>query len=171
VEDQRGVVVRADVAPDQPLLEGPVNLVVLVVQKTVTADGIVTTQPLANAFVELTDLGRWVARDDSSSTDGSSGATDDTTTTTAEDTSNLDQGAVLDGGGRARFELRCVAAGAPGLSLRIPVLVVADPPPPSSGSTTSSTAPQSTTEEVALELPDCIDARSTTTSTPSSTTP
>ncbi|MFL6205289.1 MAG: carboxypeptidase-like regulatory domain-containing protein [Acidimicrobiales bacterium] len=166
VEDQRGVVVRADVAPDQPLLDDPVNLVVLVVQKTVTPDGMVSSQPVANAFVELTGLGRWVVRDDSSQTDG--GATDDSTTTTFDDTSSLDEGAVLDGSGRARFELRCAAPGAPGLALRIPVLVVAEPAPPASGSTTTTSQPTSSTQEVALELPDCIDTRSTTTTTTSS---
>jgi hypothetical protein len=172
VEDQRGVVVRADVAPDQPLLGDPVNLIVLVVEKTVTPDGVVSSRPVSNAFVELTGLGRWVVRDDSRQTDGGGGATDDSTTTTFEDTSNLDEGAVLDGTGRARFELRCAEAGAPGLALRIPVLVVAEPAPPASGSATTTSEPTSSTEEVSLDLPDCIDPhRTTTTTTSSSSTP
>ena len=180
VEDQRGVVVRADVAPDQPLLGEPVNLVVLVVQRTVRPDGVVSTTPVSSTFIELTGLGRWVVADDSGQTDGSTDSTDDTTADTTADTTSTtfgdpthaDEGAVLDGGGRARFELRCVEAGAPGLSLRIPVLVVAEPAPPPSGSTTTTTAPPPTTEEVALDLPDCIDSgATTTTTTPSSTTP
>jgi len=174
VEDQRGVVVRADVAPDQPLLEGAVNLVVLVVQKTVTPDGIVSSTPVANTFVELTGLGRWVVRDEAGETDGSTDGldgTDLTTSTTFEDNTTADQGVVLSAAGRARFELRCIHTGAPGLALRIPVLVAAAPGPPASGSTTT-TEPSEATEEVSLELPGCIDPQTTTTSTaPSTSTP
>jgi hypothetical protein len=166
VEDQRGLVVRADAAPDQPLVGSPVNVVVLVAQRTVTQDGIVSSTPLSGVFVELTGLGRWVLLEDGTTTD----ATSDTTSTTLEGGSP-DQGQVLSAAGRARFELECVAPGAPRLSLRIPVLVPADPAPPATGGTTTSTEPRQRTEEVALELPECGEPPSTTTSTttPSST--
>jgi hypothetical protein len=170
VEEQQGVVVRADVAPDQPLRGAPVNLVVLVVQRTVSPDGIIGTTPVGNAYVELSGLGRWVVRDDSSPS-GATDSTDGSTTSTFEAASS-EQGAVLSGDGRATFELRCVKAGAPGLKLRIPVLVAPQPAPTAPGSTTTEPAP--TTEEVALELPACIDPHATTTTTattPSSSAP
>ena len=164
VDDQRGVVVRADVAPDQPLVDNAVNLVVLVVQRVVGEDGVVRATPLTGTFVELTGLGRWVARDD------------DTTTTTFDDgsggSSALDQGATLSGTGRALFELHCIEAGAPGLALRIPVLVIPPPAPAGTGSTTTTTAaPTPTTEEVPLELPACANPAPATTVTPSTAAP
>jgi len=167
VDDQRGVVVRADVAPDQPLLDDAVNLVVLVVQRVVGDDGVVRSSPLGGTFVELTGLGRWVTRDDRGSA-----PTDDSTSTTFDDASggSLDQGAILSDAGRALFELHCVAAGAPGLALRIPVLVVPPPAPAGNGSTTTTTTTAPSTEEVALELPACVDPGATTT-TPSSSAP
>ena len=170
VDDQRGVVVRADVAPDQPLVDNAVNLVVLVVQRVVGDDGVVRATPLSGTFVELTGLGRWVTPDD-----GAPEPTDGTTSTTVDDGSadggTLDQGAILSGSGRALFELRCVEAGAPGLALRIPVLVIPPPAPPPPGSSATSTAPAPTTEEVALELPACVGPASPTTTTPSTSTP
>jgi hypothetical protein len=174
VEDQRGVVVRADVAPDRPVVGGAVNLVVLVVERTVSADGIVSSKPVTGAFVELTGLGRWVVRDDSEGTDGTDPSTDsfdDTTSTTFDDGGTADQGAVLSGTGKARFELRCVEAGAPGLQLRIPVLIAPEPAPAGTGSTTTTTEPPPTTEEVALELPDCAAPAATSTTTTATTTP
>jgi hypothetical protein len=172
VEDQRGAVVRADVAPDEPLVDRPVNLVVLVVQRTVSSDGIVSSTPVSNAYVELTGLGRWAVRDDrGGDTDGFTDSIDATTSTTFEDTGTADQGQVLDGAGRARFELQCLQAGDPHLALRIPVLFIPDPGPPATGSTTTTTAPAPTTEEVALELPACVDPETTTTTAPSTSTP
>jgi carboxypeptidase family protein len=174
VEEHRGVVVRADVAPDQPLRGAPVNLAVLVLERTVSPDGIVSSTPVGSSFVELTGLGRWVARDDTGQTDGSTDstdATDGTTSTTFDDGSTADQGAVLISG-RATFELRCVETGAPGLALRIPVVAAAAPAPPAGGSTTTTAAAAPTTEEVPLELPDCTAPQTaTTTTTPSSSTP
>jgi hypothetical protein len=159
VEDQRGVVVRSDVAPDQPVVDNAVNLVVLVVQRVVGDDGVVRARPLTGTFVELTGLGRWVARDDSTTTtildDGSGGG------------GSFDQGATLSGDGRATFELQCVQAGAPGLALRIPVLVIPPPAPAGTGSTTTTTAPGQTTEEVPLDLPACVDPAAANTTTPS----
>jgi len=164
VDDQRGAVVRADVAPDQPLVDGAVNLVVLVAQRVVGDDGVVRSSPLAGTFVELTGLGRWTARDDAGPS-----PTDDSTSTTLDEGGELDQGAILSSEGRAQFELRCVQAGAPGLELRIPVLVTPPAAPASSGSTTTTAAPVPTTEDVALDLPACVDPSAAP--TPSTSTP
>jgi hypothetical protein len=170
VEDQRGVVVRSDAAPDQPVLDGEVNLVVLVVQRTVGDDGVVRSTPLSGTYVELLGLGRWVLRDDDTT-----GTTDTTllpgpTTTTTFDDGGTSPGSFLSGAGTARFELRCVEAGAPGLSLRVPVVVVPDPAPPGTGSTTTTAAePVQGSEDVALELPACTDPGESR--TPPSSTP
>jgi hypothetical protein len=166
VEEQGGLVVRADAAPDQPVVDGPVNVVVLVAERTVSPDGIVRSTPLSGVFVELTGLGRWVARGE----DDFGAGTDDTTSTTFDDGFS-DMGQVLTGDGRARFELVCVSPGDPRLSLRIPVRLAPDPAPADPGSTTSSTAPRQSVEEVPLGLPSCSEApRSTTTTTSSSST-
>ncbi len=150
VEDQRGVVVRADVAPDAPALGAPVNLVVLVVQRTVDVDGVVRSAPLAGAVVELTGLGRWVLRDDT--------RVGDDTTTSSTFLEPADPTSVLSGAGRARFELVCTRTGAPGLALRVPVVVQAFPGAPPSGATTTTAAgPVTTSETVPLTLPACVD--------------
>ena len=168
VEEQGGLVVRADAAPDQPTLDNPVNVVVLVAHRTVSPDGIVRSTPLSGVFVELTGLGRWVARGGDEGVDFGGGPFDDTTTTTFDDSSS-DMGQVLTGDGRARFELMCVATGDPRLSRRVPVTWSPDPAPPDSGSTTSSTAPRQSSEEVPLELPPCVEPEPTTTTTTSGT--
>lgn len=175
LDDQRGVVVRADVAPDQPTVGAAVNLVVLVVRRTVAADGVVRSTPLAGITVELGGLGRWVLRDDDDGT-GDSG-TGDTTSTTFDTGTSIS--ARLTEGGRARFELRCLTAGASGLSLRVPVAIEAAPgtTTPAAPATTATSEPLVTVETVPLELPACADpapASTTTTSTgdgSSSTTP
>ena len=164
VEEQGGLVVRADAAPDQPQVDSPVNVVVLVAVRTVSPDGIVRSTPMSGVFVELTGLGRWVARDE----DDFGAGTGDTTSTTFDEGFS-DMGQVLDGSGRARFELQCVAPGDPRLSLRVPMQVAPDPAPTGTGSTTSSTAPRQTVEEFALELPSCVDPEPTTTTTTEST--
>jgi hypothetical protein len=169
VEDQRRLVVRADVAPDQPVLDGDVNLVVLVVQRTVSPDGIVRSTPLSGSFVELLGLGRWeIRRDDTTDTTTLLG----TTTTTVDDGGSTSS-TFLSEAGRARFELRCVAGGEPGLTLRVPVTVVPEPAPSGTGSTTTTASePVASNEDVPLELPACIDPEATTTTTsPSTTTP
>ena len=167
VEDVGEVVVRADVAPDQPRVGGAVNLVVLVAQRSVSPDGVVRSTPLRGTFVELVGLGRWVLRDDSAT-----GFTGETTSTTFNGTA-FDAGVVLSDGGQGRFELRCEQAGAPGLALRIPVLVAPAPAP--AGSPTTAT-PAPTTQDVALDLPDCAESApapttTTTVATTSSTVP
>ncbi len=168
VEDQRRVVVRADVAPEQPVLDGDVNLVVLVAQRIVAPDGVVRSSPLSGTFVELLGLGRWVLRDDDSS-----GTTDTTllpgqSTTTTLDDGGSSSGTFVSDAGSARYELRCVQAGEPGLTLRVPVVLAPEPVPPGTDSTTSTSAePVQRTEDVSLDLPACVDPASRTTTTPS----
>jgi hypothetical protein len=148
LDDQREVLVRADAAPDPPRLDADVNVVVVVAQRTVGADGIVRAVPLGGAFVELTGLGRWVLRDEATDPTGS-------TSTTFSSGATFEVGAILSEEGRARFELRCVAAGDPQLALRIPVVVAPAPGPAAGDGATTTTGPS--TEAVALELPACVD--------------
>ena len=60
VEDREGSWCASDAAPDQPLVDGPVNVVVLVASGRSSPDGVVRSTPLSGVFVELTGLGRWV---------------------------------------------------------------------------------------------------------------
>ena len=157
LEDQGGLVVRSDIAPDQPPVGAAVNLVVLVANRTVGVDGVVRAAPVTGVLVELTGLGRWVLRDDTAPVPTTSstlvGPGDPGTTSTTEPQSAASARQRLDGRGQARFELRCRERGAPGLALRVPVRADdgatgtqtvaldlaacgADPPP-----TTSSTSP------------------------------
>jgi hypothetical protein len=158
VEDQRGVVVQADVAPDQPVVGAPVNLVVLVVQRTVGTDGVVRSSPMTGETVELTGLGAWRPRSEveAESSEGSTTTSGDSTRASAR----------LSAAGRARFELWCVERGEPGLTLVVPSLVA--PSTPSGGSSTSTSAAPTPTERVPLMLPACAarGARSTTTTAP-----
>lgn len=162
VEDQRGVLVRADVAPDQPTVGNAVNLAVLVVRRVVAEDGVVRSTPVAGELVELLGLGRWELRDDDAAGGGDDGGIDggiddglgSTTSTTFD--SGPSASMRLTSGGMARFELRCVAPGEPGLSLRVPAEVDATTP-------SSQRAP--TTETVPLDLPACVDPASNTTTT------
>ncbi|MEO7430146.1 MAG: carboxypeptidase-like regulatory domain-containing protein [Acidimicrobiales bacterium] len=169
VEKQSGLVVRADVAPEPPLLGKAVNLVASVAERSVSADGIVRSTPVVGVTVELAGLGRWVLREDTSSTDGGSasststsvGVRSSTTTSTTVRTGTAPSAmARTDGSGQVRYELRCHTAGAPGLVLRVPVTVMPAP------DATGATGPPSTiTESVELDLPDCIDPATTTTTT------
>ncbi len=174
VERQSGLVVRADVAPEPPLLGGAVNLVATVASRSVGADGIVRSVPVTGATVELLGLGRWQLRDErststSSSTTSTSRAVSPTTTTTTATTSTTRPApsatARTDGSGRVRYELRCTAAGSPGLALRIPVTIT--PPPDPTGAPVAS---QASTETIALELPDCVDPATTTTTADTAST-
>lgn len=142
VDDQRGLVVRADAAPDQPVVGGLVNVVVLVVQRIVDPDGVVRSTPLAGVTVELSGLGRWVPRDDP----GPPGTIDAPTSTSTSTSVRLTDG------GRAGFELRCLSAGAPGLVLRVPRTVETAPVDPA---VAGPTEPLVTLETVALDLPAC----------------
>ena len=160
VEEQSGLVVRADVAPASPIVDGAVNLVASVTRRAVGTDGVVRSVPLAATRVELVGLGRWVLRDDSQT---SPSATSTTTrfgfTTTTTERQSLSPIAVTDSAGLVRFELTCRSAGSPGLALRVPFTPTAPPggavpAPPSSGM-----------ETVALQLPACADPAATPTST------
>lgn len=172
MEQQSGLVVRADVAPKPPLLDHAVNLVATVANRTVGADGVVRSTPVVGVTVELVGLGRWVLRDDAgSSPDGSSTTSSSTTavtfgqsstTSTTARSRSLSSSARTDASGRVRYELRCDATGTPGLALRVPVTVTA-PADPSGAPGTQ----QVTTETVDLDLPSCIDPATTTTSSSS----
>lgn len=168
VEQQSGLVVRADVAPDAPLLGQAVNLVAIVSSRSVGADGIVRAVPVVGATVELVGLGRWQLRDDtapgSSSTSTSTSRPLGTTTTTTRRT--LSPTARTDASGQVRFELRCTAAGDPGLALKIPVTITPAPDP-----TGAPAVPQPSTETVALQVPTCVDPATTTTTAAPATVP
>lgn len=171
VEQQGGLVVRADVAPDTPIVGEAVNLVAMVGTRTVSADGVVTTAPVSGVTVELEGLGRWALRSSrpaSPSTTTTRPLAGSTTTTTTAPARATTASARTDGSGLARFELVCTAPGAPGLSLRVPVAspapaAPADPAAP-------ATTPPASVETVALELPECVAAPTTTTAAPSTTT-
>lgn len=171
VKRMSGLVVRSDVAPEPPLLRGPVNLVASVANRTVGADGVVRSTPVAGIDVDLLELGRWVLRDDASSSEGdgtttTTGVTFDTTTTTTGSGRATSASARTNAAGQVSFALRCEATGPPGLSLRVPVTVTG--PPDDQG---NPGATQATTQTVTLDLPECIDPATTTTApAPSSTT-
>ncbi len=170
VEAHHGVVVLADAAPDRPLLDAPVNVVVRVLNRTVGDDGVVRSVGVPGLTVELSGLGRWNLRRSGfdTTTSTSTFAVTSSTTTTRPSASAA---ARTDAEGQVRFELRCDAPGAPGLSLLVPVR---RPAPTSSGDPTAPTttaAPAVTTESFPLQLPDCIDPATTTTLAPSTTEP
>lgn len=167
VEQQSGLIVRADVAPEPPVEGQAVNLVALVANRSVGADGVVRSVPVVGTSVELIGLGRWqlrggdsggTATTTSTSTPFPTGSTASTTTTTTR----RDSGTVArtDSSGRVHYELRCVSEGSPGLALRIPITVT---PPPGPDGTPGT--PQTTTQTVALDLPACVDPSSLTTTT------
>lgn len=175
VEQQGGLVVRADVAPDTPIVDDAVNLVAMIGIRTVSADGVVTTSPVAGATVDLDGLGRWVLRSARPSSSSSSTTITtrpppgSSTTTTAAPGRSTTATARTNGSGLARFELVCTESGAPGLSLRVPVASPAPAAPPDPAA--PATSPRAPVETVALDLPDCVAAPTTTTAattTPSS---
>lgn len=166
-----GLVVRADAAPEPPLLRRPVNVVALVANRTVGTDGIVRSTPVVGITVDLLGLGRWVLRDDGSSTEGDDTSTttgvtfEPTTTTTVHSGRSSSVSARTDSAGQVTFALRCESTGSPGLSLRVPVTMTA--PPDDQGNPGET---QSTTQTVDLDLPACIDPATTTTAAPPSST-
>lgn len=177
LEPQSGLVVRSDAAPDPPLLDGPVNVVVAVFNRSVDPDGVVRYVAVTGVTVELVGIGRWELRDDSNPPDDEDDD-DDTTSTTSSTTSTSEPFATTsstttttpgggpspvartDSAGRVRYEMRCVATGAPGLSLRVPVTVRSAPDASGAPGTT-----RTTTQTIALELPDCVDPTTLTTTT------
>jgi len=165
MEQHGGLVVRADVAPEPPLLDRAVNLVATVSTRSVDADGVVRSTPVAGVSVELTGLGRWVLREDDESTTTSSPFDTTTFTTFREEPS---PSARTDGSGRVRYELRCERAGSPNLALLVPVRSA---PTTSSDPTASTFAPTVRYQTISLDLPACVDPATTTTAsteTPSS---
>lgn len=171
LKQMSGLVVRSDAAPEPPLLHRPVNVVASVSNRTVGADGVVRSTPVAGITVDLMGLGRWVLRNDGSSpeeddTSTTTGVTlEPTTTTTIRNNRTSSISARTDSSGQVTFGLRCESTGSPGLSLRVPVTVTG--PPDDQG---NPGAPQNTTQTVDLDLPACIDPATTTTLAPSSTT-
>lgn len=168
VEQQGGLVVRADVAPEPPIAGEAVNLVAAVRTRTVSSEGVVTTAPVVGVAVELQGLGRWELRSSllpvtTSTTRPFPRPTTTVTSAPAATTAT----ARTDGNGQVRFELLCTTPGAPGLALRIPVASLA---PAATDPTAPATPPAATTRTVALDLPECAPAPATTTSTPSTTT-
>lgn len=171
LEQQSGLVVRSDAAPDPPLLDGPVNVVVALFNRSVDAEGVVRYVAVTGVTVELVGIGRWELRDDSEPPDDDTTTTSSTTSTsepfpTTSSTTTTTPGsgpspvARTDSAGRVRYEMRCVAVGSPGLSLRVPVTVRSAPD--------ASGAPgptRTTTQTVVLELPDCVDPTTLTTTT------
>jgi hypothetical protein len=165
VEEQSGLVVRADVAPDAPRVGGAVNLVASVRSRAVGADGVVRSVPVPGASVELVGLGRWELRDDSAAVAPTTTSTTTRfgTTTTTTTRRSPSPAAVTDGAGLVRFQLRCRSAGPPGLALRVAFTAAAPPGGP------AVTAPASGVETVALQLPDCTDPAAPTSTASSST--
>jgi hypothetical protein len=171
MEQQGGLVVRSDVAPEPPIAGGAVNLVAVLTTRTVDGEGVVRASPVVGVTVELVGLGRWQLRTtrtaastpSSGSSSTSSSSTSSTTSTTLRPSDTAT--ARTDDAGRIRFELVCTTPGPSGLSLRIPV---ATPPP----ADPSAVVPAVTAETVALELPECVarpEAASTTTVAPPGT--
>lgn len=183
VEDQAGVAARADVAPEPPLLGRSVNLVAVLVMRTVDADGVVQAEPLPGVSVELAGFGRWQLRDDGAASedegdDEEDEDEDETTTTSLGFTTTTTRPApspfaTTDSNGRVRFSLICNEPGDPGLYLRVPVRVAPSPPVTgpdgSTSSTTATTEPRVTDESVDLAVPACLDPATTTTLPPPTT--
>lgn len=148
VEDQRRVVARASVAPDPPYVDEEVNLAVVVATRSVDVDGVVRSVPVPGLRVELAGLGTWTLRSQAPPR-GSLQPRDTTTTTSFRPPSSV---SFTDGSGTVRFELRCVVAGDPGLSVLVavtttPPAVEGQPPP----------LPEQRLEQVDLDVPDCVD--------------
>lgn len=178
VEAHGGVTVLADAAPNPPVLDGPVNVVVRVVNRAVDSDGFVRAVAVPGLAVELTGFGRWNLRRSgplpASTTTSSATTSISTTTSTSTSTTSADgpgrATARTDAAGQARFELRCDAAGPPGLVLLVPVRRPAPAPggaDPAAPTTTA--APTVTTEPFPLALPDCVAVATTTTLAPTTT--
>jgi hypothetical protein len=166
VEQQGGLLVRADVAPEPPILDRAVNLVAVVSTRSVDADGVVRSQPVVGVTVELSGLGRWTLRDDAVSTTS-------TTDTPFEPTFTIEPSqtpsARTDAGGMVRYELRCDRPGNPNLALRVPVRSA---PPVTTDPTATTFEPAVTVQTFSLDLPACVDPATTTTAStaPLSTT-
>jgi hypothetical protein len=155
--DQRGVVARADAAPDVPFLDEAVNIAVVVASRVVDADGVVRSNPVVGVRVELDGLGRWTLRSSSTRPPFQTPGRGTTTTTFAPPVSAV---AYTDGAGQVRFELTCVSPGAPGLSLLVPVTVT-----PSTVPGEAPPLPVQQVQSIALSLPECVDPATLTPTT------
>jgi hypothetical protein len=125
-----GTIATTAVAPDPPILDQAVNVAVRIVNRAVNADGVAVAVPRAGAEVELVEVGRWSLTGDAIQT--------------------------TDGSGRVVFAMRCDAAGAPGLVVRLRGAIDL--------TTLRPMAP------ISLAVPGCIDPASTTTVAPATTT-
>jgi hypothetical protein len=165
-----GPVVRSSVAPDPPVLDQALNLVVQVGTRRVDGDGIVRVEPVPGLSVELSGLGAWQPAGATQPTTTTTAPRQGppfttTTTTTVAESSASSLRAVTDGAGRVRFALVCRRTGSPGLSVRFAVRRPAPPAPaPGPGpvegqeqAPTTAPAPVTTTETVPLDLPACVD--------------
>jgi hypothetical protein len=171
MESFGGVSVLADVAPDPPVVDGAVNLVAVVLNRSVDADGVVRSVAVPGISVELSGLGRWNVRSGTTTSTTSPGpglptsTTRPTTTTTSRPATSVS--ARTDGDGRVRFELRCDTPGDAGLALRVPVRSAPGPAPADPAAPTTTEA--ITMQTFALDLPACVDPGATTTSAAPST--
>ncbi|MHB1911650.1 MAG: hypothetical protein ACYCTI_06300, partial [Acidimicrobiales bacterium] len=93
MQQYSGMVVSSSMAPDPPLVGQPSNLVVLVTNTTVDANGVVRSVPVPGAEVELTGSGAWQVN------------TANPTTT--------------DNNGQASWQLTCTASGSQALSVTV----------------------------------------------------
>jgi hypothetical protein len=175
VEDRSGPVVMASVAPNPPLRDQAVNLVVQIGTRRVDGDGVVRTEPVPDLQVELSGLGAWQLASASPTTTtttrpgGGPPFTTTTTTTAGPSTAT----ATTDGAGRARWELVCRSTGPPGLSIRYAVRRPALPAPeaPPGGEAPPTPAPEVVIESAGLDLPACIDPTTLTTPPTTAGTP
>lgn len=156
VEQQGGILVRADVAPEPPLVGRAVNLVAVVSSRTVDADGVVRSRPVVGVSVELTGLGRWTLREDAETSTSTTDPLFGTTFTSPSQTPS----ARTSSSGLVRYELRCERTGSPNLALLVPVRRA---PPASTDPTVTTIEPATTVETFSLDLPACVDPATTTT--------
>lgn len=147
-------VVTIGVAPNPPLLDQPLNLAIQVTTRTVDADGIVRSQPLAGASVDVAIGGAWERETPASTTTSTSSSTSSTSTsststttfgTTTSTTEPASPGLVTDANGQVTVEYVCRSPG----PAQVTVSVVA--------------SPGATPTVAVLAAPDCIDPATTTT--------
>ena len=123
--------VSAAVAPDPPLLDQPINLVVQVVGRTVDADGVVHPQPIVGASVEVAVSGGWqrqaptttttTSTTSSSSSTSTSFPTTSSTTTTSTTAVPASSESVTDTAGQVTIRYTCSAPGPTQLSITVRV--------------------------------------------------
>jgi hypothetical protein len=136
--------VAVAVAPDPPVLDQPLNLAVRVTGRVVDVDGVVRSQPVGGATVQVTVFGGW--------------SPSPTTATT-------------DGEGQARFTATCrsTAPTQVQVSVRLPGAAppTTTPGSPPGPSPTPTTAPAPATGT--FDVPSCVDPATLTTTTTTTT--